>query len=560
MKKIFFVTIITLLLFSASSVFAAEVEYTDMSQDVIVVSGAASKGSTVSLLILHEGFQASDITASDEAQEYFGTTICHEDTYTFEIKLLPKDASKKETFTFVINNGAGVTSFLWEYYPMEMKKQMITTLNENTIEAAQFQEALAVYGLTGYPLAQEDNFARCAEALTAIQKKAAFKIDVNAMYTLLKQALLVGAYADGDTELLLANQGILYTDVLGIDGSEEYQDYLKELSPEGRSKLNHTLLSGSYEGTEDIAKKFNELLFYHVIMDYKSGGYGHVGTYLDKYESMYRKAGFDLASLGTNNSDIYLALVSYGANNLSELKDVFNDLVSQEESSSGGGSSFGGGGGGGGAFGGSAVSPGTASSTLTEGQGYVEEQSSSILSGFADLETVTWAQDAITELYQRGIINGKSNGVFAPNDKVTRAEFVKMIVLGFDLKGQGETTFTDVSAHWAEEYILSAAAAGVISGYADGRFGTDDLILREQGAAILYRMLSKGSYALSEKDYRFADETEISDYALLAVKTLAASDILHGKDSDRFAPAEDLTRAEAAVLIYNVIGFMEGDE
>ena len=52
---------------------------------------------------------------------------------------------------------------------------------------------------------------------------------------------------------------------------------------------------------------------------------------------------------------------------------------------------------------------------------------------FADLEGVLWAKEAILSLADNGVINGRSEGVFAPNENIKREEFVKIIVVAFDI-------------------------------------------------------------------------------------------------------------------------------
>ena len=47
---------------------------------------------------------------------------------------------------------------------------------------------------------------------------------------------------------------------------------------------------------------------------------------------------------------------------------------------------------------------------------------------FIDLEEVAWAKESISELYARGVVKGKGNNEFMPNDKVTRAEFIEMLI------------------------------------------------------------------------------------------------------------------------------------
>jgi len=88
----------------------------------------------------------------------------------------------------------------------------------------------------------------------------------------------------------------------------------------------------------------------------------------------------------------------------------------------------------------------------------------------------TDCEDAVARLGALGIIAGFPDGTYRPEESVTRAQFAKIVVaaLGVGEAAQyaaGTTKFTDVPAdHWAAGYINVAVDVGVISGYPDGTF------------------------------------------------------------------------------------------
>jgi len=78
---------------------------------------------------------------------------------------------------------------------------------------------------------------------------------------------------------------------------------------------------------------------------------------------------------------------------------------------------------------------------------------------FNDLNSVPWAKEAIESLAARGIIHGKSEeqGIFAPNDRITRAEFITLIVNAFQLSKTPTGTFADVKPnHWYYRNVMIA--------------------------------------------------------------------------------------------------------
>ena len=104
-----------------------------------------------------------------------------------------------------------------------------------------------------------------------------------------------------------------------------------------------------------------------------------------------------------------------------------------------------------------------------------------------------WYYDIVNYLYQSGLTAGREEGLFAPEDTITRAEFVTMCVQ-FDGYAPVSTvnTFSDVpDSHWACPYINYAVREGWITGYADGTFRPDAPITRAEAVVIVNGMLHR---------------------------------------------------------------------
>ena len=114
-----------------------------------------------------------------------------------------------------------------------------------------------------------------------------------------------------------------------------------------------------------------------------------------------------------------------------------------------------------------------------------------ILKGFTDLGGFDWAKEAIEYLHDNGIVNGKAEGLFAPADSIKREEFVKMLVLALSLKGnEYSNSFEDViSSKWYAPYINIACSLGVVNGINDKEFGIGQNITRQDAAVMIYRAL-----------------------------------------------------------------------
>jgi len=104
---------------------------------------------------------------------------------------------------------------------------------------------------------------------------------------------------------------------------------------------------------------------------------------------------------------------------------------------------------------------------------------------------------------------------------------------------------------WYTDAVIWAEQKGIVAGYDNGLFGTDDPITREQLAALLYRYSKiKGRDVSAAGDLSgFTDAGLVSAYAMDAVKWAAALGLIQGKGEDNIEPAAYATRAEIAAII-----------
>ncbi len=149
----------------------------------------------------------------------------------------------------------------------------------------------------------------------------------------------------------------------------------------------------------------------------------------------------------------------------------------------------------------------------------------------------------IEAIAQAGITTGYGDGRFGPNDGVTRAQMAAFLVRALGLGSGGSAGFSDTSGHWAEDAIDRLAAAGITTGYGDGRFGPNDGVTRAQMAAFLVRALglgSGGSAGFSDTSGHWAED---------AIDRLAAAGITNGYGDGRFGPGDGVTRGQMAAFL-----------
>jgi DNA-directed RNA polymerase subunit RPC12/RpoP len=118
---------------------------------------------------------------------------------------------------------------------------------------------------------------------------------------------------------------------------------------------------------------------------------------------------------------------------------------------------------------------------------------------YSDIPANAWYSGYVKYLSNYGVIYGRGDDLFAPNDAITRAEFTAMAVRFFDVYGDGAEDimeqykdFSDVSSgYWAAEYIQDASIHGWILGYSDGTFQPDQNIARAEVVTLVNRLLDR---------------------------------------------------------------------
>ncbi len=177
-----------------------------------------------------------------------------------------------------------------------------------------------------------------------------------------------------------------------------------------------------------------------------------------------------------------------------------------------------------------------------------------------------WAQRDIELLASKLIIQGVSDSLFAPDSRITRAEFTALLVraLGIGVEDNvGKFAFQDVRLdQWYASAIEAGVRAGLVNG-SGGRFAPDAPITREQIAVMVANALSVAGRSGADASrvesllHQFSDRTDISSWATLSVAQAVEAGIIEGYTSDTMAPAAYATRAEATVMLKRLLQWIE---
>ncbi|PKL36782.1 hypothetical protein CVV38_02690 [Candidatus Peregrinibacteria bacterium HGW-Peregrinibacteria-1] len=167
-----------------------------------------------------------------------------------------------------------------------------------------------------------------------------------------------------------------------------------------------------------------------------------------------------------------------------------------------------------------------------------------------------WASDYVDNLYEMEVIEGKmvdGKKVFAPEDSVTRAEFLKMVLLasGATINDSEITPFTDVDAGaWYAPYVKTAKDLGIIEGYENGTFRPNDTINRVEALSMILKAF--GVDINFDASFTFPDTSSAAwyaDYISFAVE----NEIVKGYENGNFGPSDALSRAQTAKVIVLVM-------
>lgn len=126
----------------------------------------------------------------------------------------------------------------------------------------------------------------------------------------------------------------------------------------------------------------------------------------------------------------------------------------------------------------------------------------SISRAFEDISD-TQTQNAVETLTGYSILSGYEDGTFRPNNSITRAEFSKIIVATGNLYCMVENpiVFEDTADHWAKEYIDIARYNGIINGMSDTVFAPDEKLTNEQAVKMIVCMLGYAKNAQQSGGY-----------------------------------------------------------
>ena len=360
-----------------------------------------------------------------------------------------------------------------------------------------------------------------------------------------KMRLYIDQYAT-DLKLNTATQftTIYNDDILGESGRNDVASLMAQYD-------------WNKEGLNDISDVFTQNVILTAISPEYSKSYSGIAELIDNEREYLISKGVDMDAYDSADSNeicrkLSAELVKEENKRFDDFVKIFNELVgaAEDENNSNVITSGGGSGGGGGGLG---ALLGLTTTTVQK----IEQSGNKQNGMYSDIDSVDWAVESISALSEMGVLSGKPDGKFYPNDYVTRAEFAKIIALAFNMYDEdAQCSFDDVAEDaWYYRYVASAYNNNIISGY-DGVYAPENNITREDAAVIIGRVLGVTEVSEAEK---FADDGNIADYAKTAVYFLRKSGVINGVSEAEFAPKAMMSRAQASKIIYGALNLKGGE-
>jgi arabinan endo-1,5-alpha-L-arabinosidase len=164
-----------------------------------------------------------------------------------------------------------------------------------------------------------------------------------------------------------------------------------------------------------------------------------------------------------------------------------------------------------------------------------------------------WAEKDFNIWQDKQLIEGYGDGIFKPDQAISRGEFITLINRVFRFTEVQEVSFSDISASNAVyKEIEKAIAVGYITGYSDGTIRPNGSITRQEAAVILFRAFRLKRSASHES--ALTDLAELPSWSKVAVDTLVKEGYIDGYKDKTFKPTKKITRAEALRLVNNISG------
>lgn len=177
---------------------------------------------------------------------------------------------------------------------------------------------------------------------------------------------------------------------------------------------------------------------------------------------------------------------------------------------------------------------------------------------FKDVAVDAWYRDAVGFAAARGITEGTGNGNFSPGTKLTRAQFLVMMMRAYGISPDEnpEDNFADAGKTYYTGYLAAAKRLGITKGTGSNMYAPDNEITRQEMFTLLYNALRLLNELPKGKEGKplaaFSDAEQVAPWAMDAMSLFTLTGTMRGSDG-RLSPEDTGTRAQMAQILYNLM-------
>lgn len=483
------------------------------------------------------------------------------------------DSSPNGVYTVIIGGGELSSKELnITYAPSGTVNEALAAVNSASADKA--ADAVVQYNGTAWSVDSENDVYKqyknevSENIYVILQGQASSAADVTKAFQ--RACILAELKNCGESELY--NKLLLYESYLGAEYSDEVRNKNKELF-ELFTDIRANENMRTPQELMDVLKASEGLMKLNA--SDRDGAVGIITEYNDVF-------GIDMQNTIEKVDEYQLAkgiIAEQPYSSLQQVRDTVSELCEElskpkDETITGGGVNSGGGmHSGSGPAGGSAIGGTDTPSVSVRPDGTVIESTtdgvdSALLASldskplFSDITEAAWAAEYIKYAAENGIMTGGGDGTFRPNDAVTRAEFLKILIVSLKLSDETPQTagFSDVpTGAWFEGYVNTGVSLGVVNGTSKTEFSPNAPVSRQDAAVMIQRAVSAAGLKLhiAGDAQEFTDGADISDYAVAAVTELSSAGVINGYEDGTFCPNHSMLRSETAKVVYSMISVLE---
>jgi len=558
MKRLILILALAVMLCTAlNPAYADDIRQSGETDAFIITSDSYTPYEFVPVVVLTEGTDAEDISSIVSA----GGDISEKIVFT---GTMVSDADGNANYT--VPMGTNVPDGIYVFYIGGIKHEIGFMRNSNRINlvdkvvysGSKLSEVLAENYM--YLSLDNDLYDLCsgseeiAKILAKELKETNLSSNTPNATEILGEIINKSALTVAANEEKLTNISQIEKHMSDCENTKEVTELLSRITESGKDKLLKDFQGNSFSGVEDADVRFGEETVLKAICYPAEKTSKALLNILDEYNFVL---GLNLSAFNKlSNASRSEAIVKFSNEKptIKNMQSVLDEIVDSYETDK----PLSGGNGGGGGSRGNSASP------------YIPLVDSGITnisinqtptSAFNDIAGVEWAKEAILTLNEKGIISGYGNGTFAPDANIKREEFLKLVVSAFyPDEESAQISFDDVSADaWYYDYVGIGVNKGIIKGISENLFGSGMNITRQDMAVILYNV-GQSKITANDNVNMFADDEEISDYAKESVYALRDAGVINGVSETEFAPQNNATRAETAVMLYRFMKLLNGGE